>query len=166
MMKQLTLATAKGFDVHGRATRKAEFLARLEKLVPWAEMCGRIRDFDVALRGLSGKPRTGIVTMSLPGFQLVAGRFNAAALKHRLPSIRLLRIYAQAGMLMCYGPTQEIYLPRAVVLADKILRGARPGELSIEGPDRFELVLNLATARALGLKLPQPLLLRADEVIE
>jgi putative ABC transport system substrate-binding protein len=127
---------------------------------------GAIRDFDQAFRGLAGRPRTGIVQLSSPGFALVADPFAQAARKHRLPAISFLRIYAQSGMLMTYGPNQAAYFGRAAVLADKILQGAKPGDLPIEGPDRFELVINLATAKALGLSIPQSLLLRADEVIQ
>lgn len=127
---------------------------------------GAIRDFDQAFRGLAGRPRTGIVQLSSPGFVLVAEPFAAAARKHKLPTISFLKAYAQSGMLMTYGPNQAAYFGRAVVLADKILQGAKPGDLPIEGPDRFELVINLATARALGLSIPQSLLLRADEVIQ
>jgi putative ABC transport system substrate-binding protein len=96
----------------------------------------------------------------------VAEPFAAAARKHKLPTISFLKAYAQCGMLMTCGPNQAAYFGRAVVLADKILQGAKPGDLPIEGPDRFELVINLATARALGLSIPQSLLLRADEVIQ
>jgi putative ABC transport system substrate-binding protein len=127
---------------------------------------GAIRDFDQAFRGLAGRPRTGLVQLSAPGFTLVAEPFATAARKHRLPAISFLKEYAQSGMLMTYGPNRAEWFLRAVVLADKILKGAKPGELAIEGPDRFELVINLATARALGLNISQSLLLRADEVIQ
>ncbi len=127
---------------------------------------GAIRDFDQAFRGLAGRPRTGLVQLSSPGFVLVAESFAAAARKHRLPAISFLKAYAQSGMLMTYGPNQADYFVRAVVLADKFLKGAKPGELPIEGPDRFELVINLATANAMGLGIPQSLLVRADEVIQ
>jgi putative ABC transport system substrate-binding protein len=125
-----------------------------------------IRDFDQSLRALAGRPRTGIVQLTSPGFVLVADAFAAAARKHRLPAISFLKIYARAGVLMTYGPDQAEYFGRAVGVADKILKGAKPGEVAIEGPDRFELVINLGTARALGLTLPQTLMLRVDEVIE
>jgi putative ABC transport system substrate-binding protein len=127
---------------------------------------GTIRDFDQSLRALAGRPRTGIVQLTSPGFTAVVEPFAAAARKHRLPAISFLKIYALKGVLMTYGPYWAEYYVRAVLLADKILKGARPGELAIEGPDRFELALNMATARALGLNIPQTLLLRADEVIE
>jgi putative ABC transport system substrate-binding protein len=127
---------------------------------------GTIRDLDQSLRVLAGRPRTGIVHLTSPGFSLMAEPFAAAARKHRLPAISFLKVYARSGVLMTYGPHQGEYFVRAVLLADKILKGARPGEVAIEGPDRFELAINMATARAMGLSIPQTLLLRADEVIE
>ena len=71
-----------------------------------------------------------------------------------------------AGVLMTYGPNRALYSARAVTIADKILKGDRPGDLPIEMPDHFELVINLKIAKALGLTIPKLLLLRADEVIE
>jgi putative tryptophan/tyrosine transport system substrate-binding protein len=126
---------------------------------------GAIGSFDEALRPLAAPPRTGIVPMSSPGFVVAAADFAAAALKYRLPTIGFLKAYAKAGLLMSYGPVQDLYFARAVAFADRILKGAKPGELPIEGPDRFELVINLKTAKAIGLKMPHSLLLRADEVI-
>jgi putative ABC transport system substrate-binding protein len=145
-------------EIAKAATRAKGFDASVLEL-------GAIADIDAALRPLAGKPRAGIVAMSSPGFGLVAPAVGAAALKYRLPSIGFLKVYAEAGMLMSYGPIQELYFGRAVSMADRILRGARAGEMAIEGPDRFELALNQGTARAIGLKLPTALLLRADEVI-
>ena len=127
---------------------------------------GAIRDFDQTFRGLGGKPWTGIVQLSSPGFAVVAERYSAAARKHGLPAIAFLKGYAHAGILMTYGPVQETYFARAVVLADKILKGEKPGDVPIEGPDHFEFIINLKTARALGLTIPRSLLLRADEVIQ
>ena len=125
-----------------------------------------IRDFDAALKPLSGRPATGIVQLSSPGFVVVVTSFAAAAKKYRLPTISFLKTYMRAGMLITYGPIQEQYFPRAVVLADRILKGDSAAELPIEGPDRFELAINLKTASALGLTIPSTLRLRADEVLE
>jgi len=125
-----------------------------------------VRDFEAALKPLSGKPRTGIVQLSSPGFVVVAQAFAAAARRYSLPTIAFLKAYARVGVLMTYGPDQEQYFPRAVVLADRILKGDSAAELPIEGPDRFELAINLQTAKALGLTVPQTLRLRADELIE
>jgi len=84
----------------------------------------------------------------------------------RLPAIYELRPYVEAGGLMCYGPDIVDIWRRAAGYVDKILEGASPGELPIEQPTRFEFVLNMPVARHLGLKIPQRLLLRADEVIQ
>ena len=126
----------------------------------------RSRSFEEEPRSLSGRPRTDIVQMSSPGFAVVAASFAVAAQKYRLPAISFLKAYARAGVLMTYGPNQEAYFPRAVILADKILKGEKPSDLPIEQPTRFDLVVNLKAAKALGLTIPQALLLRADEVIQ
>jgi putative ABC transport system substrate-binding protein len=118
------------------------------------------------LRKLAAGPRTGIVQLSSPGFSVVAERFALAARKHRIPAISFLKAYAKAGFLMTYGPVQENYFVRSVVIADRILKGQKPAETPIEGPDRFELVINRSTARELGLTIAPAVLLRADEVIE
>jgi putative ABC transport system substrate-binding protein len=72
----------------------------------------------------------------------------------------------KGGILMSYGPKQEDYFPRAILIAERILRGDSVGDLPIERPTKFEFVLNLKTAKALGISLPPTLLIRADEVIE
>ena len=122
--------------------------------------------FEPAFGGLTGGRRTGVVQLGSPGFAVVADAFAAAARKHGLPTISFLRAYAIAGALLTYGPNQEAYFPRAVILADRILRGEKPGDIPIERPDRFELAINLQTAKLLGLQLPSSLLAQADEVIE
>jgi putative ABC transport system substrate-binding protein len=88
------------------------------------------------------------------------------ALKHRLPSIGTFRDYPEAGGLMSYGTNLAEQFRRAAGHVDKILKGAKPGELPVEQSATFELLINGKTAKALGLKIPQSLLLRADRVIE
>jgi len=88
------------------------------------------------------------------------------ALKNRLPGIHSLREYAQAGLLISYGPNLPDLYRRAATYVDKILKGAKPGDLPVEQPTKFELVINLKTAKALGLTIPPSLLGRADEVIQ
>lgn len=144
----------------------AKAAARLKGLESVVLELRQNTSFDEVLRPMAGRPRTGIVQIGTAGFAVVAERFAAAARKHHLPTIGFLKIYAQAGVLMSYGPVQELYFPRAVLMADKVLRGANVAQMPIEGPDRFELVINMASARAIGLKIPAALLLRADEVIQ
>jgi putative ABC transport system substrate-binding protein len=93
-------------------------------------------------------------------------RINTLALAARLPTMHGLREYVEAGGLMSYGTSIPDQYRRAADYVDKILRGAKPGELPVEQPTKFDLVINLSTAKALGPKIPEAFLLRADEVIE
>ena len=88
------------------------------------------------------------------------------ALKARLPTMFPMPAYVEAGGLLSYGPNVLDFFRRAAVYVDKILKGAKPGDLPVEQPTRYELVINMKTAKALGLKIPQSILLRADRVIE
>jgi putative ABC transport system substrate-binding protein len=93
-------------------------------------------------------------------------RIGAAAAKSRLPAIGYDRPFAESGGLLSYEPAPLQSVPRLVAQIDKILKGARPADLPIEQPTKFELVINLKTAKALGLTIPPSLLLRANQVIE
>jgi len=93
-------------------------------------------------------------------------RINTLALAARLPTIYLVRENVEAGGLMSYGPNFRDLFRRAADYVDKILRGAKPGDMPVEQPTNFDLIINLTTAKALGLTIPEPFLLRADEVIE
>jgi putative ABC transport system substrate-binding protein len=93
-------------------------------------------------------------------------RISTVALGARLPTLSGIREYVEAGGLMSYGPNFPDLFRRAAEYVDKILRGAKPADLPVEQPTKFDLVVNLTTAKVLGLKIPEAFLLRADEVIE
>ena len=93
-------------------------------------------------------------------------RINILAVGARLPTSYIAREYIQAGGLLAYGPNFADIYRRAGDFFDKILRGAKPADIPVEQPTKFDLVINLVTAKALGLEIPPTLLARADEVIE
>jgi putative ABC transport system substrate-binding protein len=93
-------------------------------------------------------------------------RVAALAIKSRPPAVGEQNGFAEAGGLLSYGPDITENFRRAAALVDKVLKGAKPADLPIEQPTKFELVINLNIAKALGLTIPQSLLLRADEVIQ
>ena len=105
------------------------------------------------------------IVMTSPGDAVAMGLVTLA-LKNRLPSMTGSQAYVEAGALVCYGPSNPALYDGAAAYVDKILKGAKPGDLPIEQPTIFELVINLKTAKALGLKLQPALPARADRVIE
>jgi putative ABC transport system substrate-binding protein len=96
----------------------------------------------------------------------VGTRIADFAIRKRLPSVFGWREYAEAGGLISYGPNLDDSWRRLAVFVDKILKGAKPASLPVEQPTKFELVINMKTAQALGLTIPPSLLLRADQIIE
>jgi ABC-type uncharacterized transport system substrate-binding protein len=99
-------------------------------------------------------------------FFLHRARLADLAVKNGLPSMSTQTQWVEAGGLMSYAASLPVLYRRAASYVDKILKGAKPADLPIEQPTKFELVINLKTAKALGLTIPQSLLLRADQVIE
>jgi putative tryptophan/tyrosine transport system substrate-binding protein len=118
-----------------------------------------------ALEAMTQKRPDAIIMFFDPltsGYRVIISDFS---LKNRLPSIFGAREFAAAGGLMSYGPSIPELFRRAAAYVGKILKGAKPGDLPIEQPTKFELVVNLKTAKALGLTIPQSVLIRADQVI-
>jgi putative tryptophan/tyrosine transport system substrate-binding protein len=93
-------------------------------------------------------------------------RISTLASAARLPTMFVAREYIEAGGLMSYGANFQDLYRRTAELVDKILRGAKPADIPVEQPTKFDLVINLTTAKALGLKIPEEFLVRADEIIE
>jgi len=124
------------------------------------------RDFDGAFAGIAKARAQALVVASGGLFFTERIRLAELALKHQLPTIFSVGDYADAGGLFAYGPDLKDGMRRAAIYVDRILKGAKPSELPIERPTKFELVINLKTARTLRLKIQQSLLVRADKVIE
>jgi len=99
-------------------------------------------------------------------FMAHASDITKLAAKHKLAAIYATRVFMDAGGLMSYGPSLSDLWSRAAIHVDKILKGAKPADIPVERPTKFELVINLKTAKALGLTIPPSLLLRADQVID
>ena len=124
-------------------------------------------EIRAALGAFDGEPGTGLIVLPDPifGGNSLSLIFELAAKQHH-PTIYPFRSYAQAGGLLSYGINIFDQVRRSAFYVDQILKGARPGDLPVQAPTKFELVINLKTAKALGLDVPQTLLARADEVIE
>jgi putative ABC transport system substrate-binding protein len=123
-------------------------------------------EIDAALGAGVGAGSRALVMLSSPTISNHQKGIAAFALKNRLPAISPFRSFPDAGGLIAYGPDVNDMRRRAASYVDKILKGAKLGDLPIEQPTKFELVINLKTAKALGLTIPQSLLVRADEVIQ
>jgi putative tryptophan/tyrosine transport system substrate-binding protein len=124
-------------------------------------------EIRAAIGAFDGQPNTGLIVLPDPifGGDSLSLIFELAATQHH-PTIYPFRSYAQAGGLLSYGINILDQVRRSAFYVDRILKGARPGDLPVQAPTKFELVINLKTAKALGLDIPQTLLARADEVIE
>jgi putative ABC transport system substrate-binding protein len=123
-------------------------------------------EFDVAFAAMTNGRAGALLVLPDPVLAFHETRIADLANRHRLPSMYGLRDHVEAGGLIAYGPDYAQIYRRAAAYVDKILKGANPADLPVEQPTKFELVINLKTAKTLGLSLPLSLLARADEVIE
>ena len=123
-------------------------------------------DFDAAFSEMTKTPPDGILMVTDILTNLNRGRVMQYADEHRLPAIYEYARFAHDGGLMSYGPDESAILDRAAGLADRILKGAKAADLPLELPTRFQFAINLKTAKAIGLTIPEAILLRADDVIE
>jgi putative tryptophan/tyrosine transport system substrate-binding protein len=123
-------------------------------------------DFEGAFSTMSREGVTGLLVVSSPLSVSQSGRLAALALKYRLPGMFAIKIEVEAGGLMSYGADITDQFRRAALYIDKILKGVKPADLPMEQASKYQLVINLKTAKALGLTIPPTLLVRADEVIE
>jgi len=124
------------------------------------------KDMEAAFRAASEGRAQGVLTLNSGILGSQRAQIAELAIKERLPVMYHQNDFVEAGGLMVYGVNVPDLSRRAATYVDKILKGAKPGDIPVEQPTKFELVINLKTAKALGLSIPQPLLLRADRIIE
>jgi putative ABC transport system substrate-binding protein len=123
-------------------------------------------EFDGAFAAMARERAEALLVISEAMFARHYARLAQLAMKGRLPSMHGFKEYVEAGSLMSYGTSVDGLFRRAAAFVDRILKGAKPADLPVEQPTQFELVINLKTAKALGVTIPPALLLRADQVIE
>ena len=123
-------------------------------------------EFEDAFTRIAQARADAVLVLSTPLYISAARSLADLAIRHRLPAMFHLREYAEAGGLMAYGPNAKDHYRHAATYVDKLLKGAKPADLPVEQAMRFELVINLKTAQALGLSIPPTLLFQANEVIQ
>jgi len=143
-----------------------EAAARSLKVEPISAPVHSGGEIETAIIALGREPGSGLVVM--PDNFMVAHRapIISAAARNNVPAVYRFSFFAREGGLLSYGPDTVDSFRRAATYVDRILRGAKPGDLPVQFPVKYEMAVNLKTAKALGLTVPQSILLRADEVIE
>src|SRR5499427_3530873 len=151
--------------VHGPTVKAVEAAAKSFGIVVQHVRIQVPADVDDALLAIA-RGRESLVVLEDGLINVCSPQIAQVAAKHRLPTIFGLTTFAEAGGLMAYGPSRPELWRRAATFVDKILRGAKPGDLPVEQPVRFDLVINVSTAERLRLTIPPAVLVRADQVIE
>jgi putative tryptophan/tyrosine transport system substrate-binding protein len=123
-------------------------------------------DLENAFSAIAREHAQAVVVLGFGPYMAARERIAELALRYRLPTFFSWRDHVEAGGLMSYGPDTTDLLRRAAIYVDKILRGAKPADLPVEQPTKFEFVINLKTAKALGLTIPHSVLVRADEILQ
>lgn len=155
-----------GQQVHPLLLKEAEGPARLLKLVLRPMEARGPGELESAFGGAAREGAGALVVLPDPMFFSERARMATLAAKHRLPAMYGVREHVEAGGLMAYGPNVPDLFRRAAVYVDKILKGGKPADLPVERPTKFEFIINLKTAKALGLTIPPSVLVRADQVIQ
>jgi putative tryptophan/tyrosine transport system substrate-binding protein len=143
-----------------------EAAARSLKVMPILAHIHSVEEIETAIVALGREPRGGLVVRPSAFTNSNRMPIILAAARNNIPAVYALSDYAREGGLLSYGVDQVDTYRRAATYVDRILRGAKPAELPVQFPTKFELIVNLKTAKALGLTVPQSIFLRADEVIE
>jgi len=173
MLKEIAPNVTRAFVMFDSITPSdAEFAKTAEKLAPSfglqyaAASVSNAGDIQHAINGIAHEANSGLIVVG--GAVSSANREGIVGLaaEHRIPTIYSFRYYVVSGGLLSYGVDPRDVFGRTATYVDRILRGAKPADLPVQAPTKFELVINLKTAKALNLDIPLPLLAAADEIIE
>lgn len=165
MARLAILRDPRGASGHQATVKEAQAMALALGVQPLVFDAREPREFDAAFAELAKQGAHGILVPAHAIFLRYRKQLAALALKHRLPSMHSAAAHVQAGGLVAYSASLSDNFRRGATVVDKILKGAAPADLPVELPTKFELVLNVGTAKTLGLTIPSAVLVRADKVI-
>jgi len=165
-ISRVAVLTNPGNPSHDRFWKETQAAARTLGLQLQSIKVRAPENFDEAFQAAAAGRAEAMLAFDDPMLLSSRARFVALAAKHRLPTMYGLREFPDAGGLLSYGPNLLDQYRRTATYVDRILKGAKPADLAVEQPTKFDLVINLKTAKALGLTIPPSVLQRADQVIE
>ena len=165
-LRRLAVLGNPAMPAHGLMLKEIEAAARTLRVDLHLVAARDATELDDAFLAMNRAHVRALIVMASPTFDAHQRRLADLTLKSRLPAAYNKTLFAEAGGLMAYGAVYLDFFRRAAAYVDKILKGAKPGDLPVEQPTKFELVINLKTAKALGLTIPQSVLIRADQVIQ
>ena len=166
MAKRIAVLWNPGTPSHTPGLKAVEESARTLRVQLQAVVARTGADLESAFSAMAREHAHAVMVLSFGPYTAARQFLAELAIKYRLPTMFAVRDHVEAGGLMSYGPDYSELVRRGAVYVDKILKGAKPADLPVEQPTKFELVINLKTAKALGLTIPQSILVRADEIIQ
>jgi putative tryptophan/tyrosine transport system substrate-binding protein len=164
-IRRVSLLVNPGNPLHAAILEETEKAARTLHMHIVPLDARNADELDAALRGIRRTAGDAFIVSSDTSFRVSKGKIAGAIRKAKVPALVSTKEYQDDGVLMSYGPSLNWMAHRAATYVDKILKGARPGDIPVEQTSKFELIIDLRVAHELSLKVPQELLLRADEVI-
>jgi ABC-type uncharacterized transport system substrate-binding protein len=166
MAKRIAVLWNPGTPSHTPGLKAVEESARTLRVQLQAVVARAGADLESAFSAMAREHAHAVMVLPFGPYTTARQSLAKLAITYRLPTMFAVRDHVEAGGLMSYGPDYSDLLRRAAIYVDKILRGAKPADLPVEQPTKFELVINLKTAKALGLTIPPSVLGRADQIIE
>jgi putative ABC transport system substrate-binding protein len=165
-LKNINMMIDPKFTAFNSLWQATESIAPLHSIVPHSAFASSLEEIERALAVIAKQEDPGLIVSPSPINTVNRKRLIALANEMKIPAIYPFRFYVQDGALLAYGFNAADQFKRAGVYASRILKGEKAGDLPVQGPSLFEFGINLKTAKAMGLTVPQPLLIAADEIIE